>query len=198
MIVHGYEIKKGANLRCADLNGADLNGADLRCTNLNGANLNGADLNNADLNYAYLIGANLRRAHLRGADLSNSILINTNLYGADLSEAKGIPDYIYSSLQVLPDEGDVVGFKKCLDGVMVKLLIKDGTPRSNATTRKCRAKFATVLEVFGSDVGISKHDRTTKYIKGDTVFCDEWCEDRWKECAGGIHFFITRKEAEDY
>jgi hypothetical protein len=31
-----------------------------------------------------------------------------------------------------------------------------------------------------------------------TVVCDVWGEGRWVECAGGIHFFITRAEAEAY
>src|SRR5574343_99562 len=35
MIVNGYEIKPGANLRCADLMCADLGGANLGCANLN-------------------------------------------------------------------------------------------------------------------------------------------------------------------
>jgi hypothetical protein len=28
------------------------------------------------------------------------------------------------------------------------------------------------------------------------VRCDKWNEDRWIECGGGIHFFLTRIEAE--
>jgi len=101
-------------------------------------------------------------------------------------------------MQVLPDEGDIIGWKKCLDGVIVKLLVKSDTPRSSATTRKCRAKEVTVLDVIGSDVGVSHHDKSVEYRVGETVTCDNWDEDRWNECSGGIHFFITRQEAEDY
>ena len=99
---------------------------------------------------------------------------------------------------MLPDEGDVIGWKKCCAGVIVKLLVKSDTPRSSATTRKCRAKEVTVLEVFESDIGVSKHDSKVTYKKGEVVTCDSWEDDRWIECAGGIHFFITRQEAEDY
>jgi hypothetical protein len=98
----------------------------------------------------------------------------------------------------LPDCGSVVGWKKCEGGVVVKLLIEEGIPRSNATTRKCRAKEAKVLEVIGADAGVSQHDGITTYRVGETVVCDKWDEDRWNECSGGIHFFITRQEAEDY
>ncbi|EEH5573673.1 pentapeptide repeat-containing protein [Salmonella enterica subsp. enterica serovar Typhimurium] len=58
-----------ADLRGADLYGADLCGADLRGADLYGANLCGADLRGADLYGANLCGADLCGADLRGADL---------------------------------------------------------------------------------------------------------------------------------
>ena len=120
-----------------------------------------------------------------------------NLSGADLSGAD-LSDFQKALLSILPDCGDVIGWKKCAGGVIVKLLIAEGVRRSNATGRKCRAESAVVLEVFGGDVGISQHDNKTTYRKGETVVCDKWEEDRWVECGGGIHFFITRAEAEAY
>lgn len=42
----------------------------------------------------------------------------------------------------------------------------------------------------------SQYDSAFIYRVGKTVRCDTWCEDRWQECAGGIHFFLTRAEAE--
>src|SRR3990167_5075910 len=51
----------------ADLRGANLYGADLREANLYGANLRGADLRGADLYGANLYGADLREANLYGA-----------------------------------------------------------------------------------------------------------------------------------
>ena len=40
------------------------------------------------------------------------------------------------------------------------------------------------------------HGPETEYKVGQTVCCDEWDDDRWNECSGGIHHFITRAEAE--
>ena len=74
MQVNGYEIKPGADLRCANLKGANLNGADLRCANLWGANLWVADLKGANLYGANLIGANLMGANLTDADLKDASL----------------------------------------------------------------------------------------------------------------------------
>ena len=146
---------------------------------------------------ADLSGANLSGANLSGADLSGAYLSRANLSGADLSGAN-LSDLTKAQLSILPDEGDIIGWKKCKKNVIVKLLIKGGVKRSNATGRKCRAERATVLEVFGAAVGISSHDGTTEYVVGKEVVCDKWGEDRFVECAGGIHFFITRIEAENY
>ena len=86
-----------ANLRSANLYGADLRGADLRSANLYGADLRGAYLRSANLYGAYLrsanlYGANLRSADLRSADLRSAYLRSANLrsanlYGADLRSA---------------------------------------------------------------------------------------------------------------
>jgi hypothetical protein len=160
---------------------------------LGGANLSGADLGGADLRSADLGGADLRSADLRSADLRSA-----NLSGADLRGAKDIPALVAAQLTILPAENSIIGWKKCRDGVIVKIQVPAEAKRSNASGRKCRAEYVKVLEVIGAEVGISTHDGKTEYRVGKTVKCDYWCEDRWQECTGGIHFFITREEAEDY
>ena len=176
----------------ANLCDADLRGADLRGANLHGANLRGADL----------CGANLRDADLRGADLCGADLCGANLLDADLLDANlrgavGV-ELAIAKTRVAPREGSVIGWKKCNDGVIVKLKVPEAAKRSNAFGRKCRAEFVEVLELFGGEVGISQHDGKTEYRVGETVHCDQWCDDFMIECTGGIHFFVTREEAEAY
>jgi hypothetical protein len=55
-----------------------------------------------------------------------------------------------------------------------------------------------VLEIIGATEGVSLYDFNVVYRIGETVRCDAWEADRWVECGGGIHFFITRAEAEQY
>ncbi len=190
-----------ANLRWADLRGADLHGANLRWADLYGADLYGANLHGADLREANLRWADLYGADLRGADLRGANLRGADLHGADLREAKNIPESAAAQSVIVPD-GDIIGWKKCKDEkenkVIVKLLIPSKAKRSNGSGRKCRAEFAKVLEIIGGKKAISLHDSVTEYKVGKTVKCDKWNEDRWEECGGGIHFFITRKEAEDF
>jgi uncharacterized protein YjbI with pentapeptide repeats len=76
-----------ADLRRADLSGANLYGADLRRADLSGADLRRADLSGANLRRADLSGANLRRADLREADLSEADLHGANILDADLRMA---------------------------------------------------------------------------------------------------------------
>lgn len=184
---HGYDCLHDADLRCADLRDAYL-----CCANLHGADLGHADLSGADLSYA----------DLSYADLSH----------ADLSDANHVQLSI-AKTSILPDEGDIIGWKKAyVDGTMlpksviVKLLIPADAQRSNATGRKCRASKARVLDLqdkqgnsLPSDTtAFSGHDTDFTYKKGETVHVEDFDTNRWKECAPGIHFFITRIEAAEY
>ena len=83
--------------------------------------------------------------------------------------------------------------------MIVKLLIPESAKRSHGAGRKCRASEVMVLDVIGAGTGTSSYDRSIVYRKGETVRpANGWGEDRWDECAPGIHFFLTREEAEAY
>ena len=168
LAAHNAWLHADAKGSCADLREADL------C----GANLCGADLRDADLRGANLCGANLRGADLCGANLCN------------LQKAR---------LSIVTD-GDLIVWKSCRNGVLVKLLIPKEAKRSNATGRKCRAEFADVLEVIGAEIGESRNPSgngiVIEYRAGQRVKADSWDENRWVECSHGIHFYLTKEEAE--
>ena len=218
---------RGANLHDANLHDADLRDAYLGCACLHGADLghadlSGANLSDADLSYADLSGANLSDADLSYADLSGANLSDADLSDADLSYA----DLSYADLSganhvqlsiaktsILPDEGDIIGWKKAWTddtmppkSVIVKLLIPADAQRSNATGRKCRASKARVLDLQDKQgnslppdtTAYSGHDTDFTYKKGETIHVEDFDTNRWKECAPGIHFFITRIEAAEY
>ena len=202
----GADLRR-ADLRRADLRWANLQGANLQGANLQGANLQGADLSRAilqgadlqwaDLKGANLRGANLREADLRRADLQEADLRRADLRGANLQGAINIPNYVSVTTSITP-EGQFIGWKKCRDEIIVKLMVGKNAKRSNSTGRKCRAEYVKVLEVIGGEVGVSLHDGKTEYRVGRIVRCDKWEDDRWVECGGGIHFYLTREEAEEH
>ena len=190
-------LKGGACLSGANLSGANLSGANLIRANLRGADLRGADLYGADLSGANLYVANLRGADLRGADLSGADLSGANLYEADLRGARG-------SYMACPTDGSFVGWKKA-SGYIVKLQIPEDARRSSAGGEKCRCDKAYVAEiqnVDGTKADIeaihSNHDNNFVYAVGATVKVSDFDDNRWNECAPGIHFFIDRRAAVEY
>jgi uncharacterized protein YjbI with pentapeptide repeats len=152
-----------------------------------------ADLSGADLSRADLSGANLSRADLSGADLSGADLSGAYLSGADLSGAN------LSQTTILPD-GDLIGWKKLSNGCICKLKIPSDAKRINAIgSRKCRAEFVIVLEGEGDSLNPSGEGDILHYTPGQKIKCTkDFCDDIREECASGIHFFITRKEAEEF
>jgi hypothetical protein len=135
---------------------------------LRGANLCGADLCGASLRGAHLRGAHLRRANLRGANL---------------------PPY------QITQEGTLTVWKKLSNGALAKLLIPEDAARTASLVgRKCRAERAVVLE----GEGVSSRDGRTRYAPGLTVTPDQYDPDPRVECSHGIHFFLTREEAEAF
>jgi len=187
---------RGANLRGANLVGANLLGANLRGANLVGANLRGANLVGANLLGANLRGANLEGANLLGANLRGANLLGANLLGANLESVKGLKTQPAQAI-ILP-EGDLIVYKKLVEGV-AKLKIPSSAKRYNATGRKCRAEYAEVIDLpDGVKVGHSKYCNDFEYEVGKIVRPDKW-DDNWvNECSNGIHFFITKEEAENY
>ena len=194
----------GANLSRADLFGADLSGANLSRANLSGAHLFGADLFGADLSRANLSGANLF-----GANLSRANLSGANLSGADLFGAENVNTVKWNELTAFfniacPEFGSFIGWKRA-GKYIVKLRITEDAKRSSATSRKCRCSKSEVLSIEtidGEPASVdsvpSDHDSNFIYKVGETVEVTDFCVDRWKECAEGIHFFVTRAEAVNY
>lgn len=192
----------GADLRNADLCNADLCGADLSdanlcCAELYNSNLSGADLCGANLYSANLYSANLREANLTSADFGSVNLSGADLHGANLTDVE-YDEYTAGFALQCPEDGSFVAWKKCKDNVIVKLLIPADAKRSSATSRKCRASRAIVLEVIGAEKAISINDPYYVYEVGKEMLPDSFDDDRWNECSHGIHFFLTRKEAEQY
>ena len=194
----------GAYFRDANLLAANFCGADLTDANFMDANLRGAYLMDADLRGANLIGADLHNADLKGAILRGAVLRGANLWGADLAGADltGVED-INISL-ACPSEGSFVAWKKCLENRLVKLFVFKDSKRSSATTNKCRTDKAKVLSIMDIDTGEylkdarSCFDSSFIYRVGEIVKVNDFDENRFNECAPGIHFFIDKEAAIDY
>lgn len=185
----------GLNLRGAWLDGASLNNASLKWSSLVGAHLDGAVLD-----YASLDGAMLDGASLVGASLYKASLAGASLDEASLVGVINFPFVLFAC----PDTGSFIGWKKA-GGKIIKLEIPADAKRCSATSNKCRCNKAKVLEIQNLDGSISEitkiqsdYDKDFIYKVGKTVSVKDFCENRWKECGQGIHFFINRQSAVEY
>ena len=131
------------------------------------------------------------RADLHEADLHEADLHEADLRGADLRGAK-IEDAKFSPYQICPETGAFVAWKK-IDTGIIKLLIPARAKRTSSIVgRKCRAEYVKVLQ--GSGVS----ERNGRYEQGKIYRPDKYDGDPRIECSSGVHFFMTRTEAEKY
>lgn len=195
----------GANLSRANLSRADLIQTNLVGTDLSDANLSGANLDGAILVWANLSRANLGWTTLTDANFSNAKLGGVNFESADLSQVDFSTAYKAPYIPlVCPDTGSFIAWKKA-SKYIIKLLIPEDAKRSSATSRKCRADKAIVLAIENLDGTPSEiseiqsnFDSNFIYRIGETVEVMGFCNNRFKQCAAGIHFFINREEAVNY
>ena len=199
---------RGDNLYEADLYGANLYGANLSGADLRGANLYGSNLYEADLSGANIYGADLRGANLRGAnlyvaDLSGADLREANLYGADLRGANLYGANLNEKIRLgLILDKPMNGWKKCVGGLIVELLIPKEAIVFSINNGKCRTNKAKVVSIDGDNKkglkAVSDYDKNFIYEVGKTVEVKDFNLQYNFECGSGIHFFRTKKEAEEY
>lgn len=109
---------------------------------------------------------------------------------------------------VCPEQGAFVGYKvgltlneySSLIPCIIKLSIPEDAKRSSAYGNKCRCNKAKVLDIrtFGGQKvksAISQYNPDFIYEIDKEVSVPDFDENRWHECAPGIHFFMSEKEA---
>lgn len=196
-----------ANLRNANLEGANLEGADFYNANLDGADLSNANASGAEfyiakLSCASFYNANLRYSDLNNADLSNANLINAYLDGANLDGANLDSTNLSKNEQhrlgkILTRK--MIAYKKCKDGVIVKLEIPAGAVVFCINGHKCRTNIAKCIEISDNKKqAVSYYRDTFIYEVGKTYKVKNFNLQYNIECASGIHFFKTLEEAKVY
>ena len=140
--------------------------------------------------------ADLQRAYLQGADLQRADLREADLRGADLREADLQRAYL-SPYQI--PRGELLVYKK-VQNMLVLLKIPRWAKRTASIIgRKCRASAAVVVAIESDETVYSNgygNGPKTEYRIGGTVIPDSYDPDPRVECSHGIHFFLTREEAE--
>lgn len=186
---------------------------------LSNKNLRGLNFDHRRIPDLIIKNSDLRRADLsccifgsfHGTDFTGSDVTDANLRGANLSIAKldmvrGLPG------MACPEEGGFIGWKKAKSDirnsrdVLIRLYIPARAKRSSATTNKCRASEAFVLDIVDMytreelERAVSSFDSRFEYRRGKWVrpAYFSFDENRWNECAPGIHFFMDKQSTIEY
>jgi len=106
-----------------------------------------------------------------------------------------------------PATGSFIGWKCAVDEsnhyVLIKLEIPEDAKRTSGLgSKKCRCDKAKVLEIrnFAGELkeAHSIYDSFFVYKVGEEVSVKNFCNDRMRICAPGIHFFMEKVDALDY
>lgn len=164
-------------------------------TKLINCNFSYANLQDVSMFFTEIKGCNFAHADFTNADL-------TNVCDPEEILTKAIP-------LACPESGSFIGWKKAIVGesfpVIVKLRIPEYAKRVSGTGNKCRCNKAEVLEIqnrlSGKPIRAVAHsmfDKNFIYETGSYIEAYGFEKNRFYECAAGIHFFMTREEAENY
>ena len=201
-----------------DLTGEDFSNMEfLLCsfqnTILNGVNFENSSVENSLFDGCPMRGANFKRAKMvtasfRYCDMRECNIEDANLFGAVLEYADLTGIISNEGTQWFrlhcPETGAFLAYKKCVNDRMVQLLVPADAKRTSATFPSCRCNKAKVLTIKSFDFkenfdeAWSLVDENFVYRKGEWVEVENFNEDRWQDSTTGIHFWLTREEAEAY
>ena len=204
-----------ATLTSSSFVNAQIIDTDFEHANLYESIFSGAELSNSTFRYANLSEAKFNRSILldcnfTGSNLYNCNLDNTDSYLSEYKKGKILTESIIGYKKCIPCDADrIYNFldPDCLiqdiDIAIVTLEIPRGAIVFSINGGKCRTNKAKVIDIV--DGNGNKMQRAKSYMMGNLTYYigDEFtiydfnCEYN-VECSAGIHFFMTRKEAEEY
>jgi uncharacterized protein YjbI with pentapeptide repeats len=205
----GCAILKKAYLRGAFLYEANLHAANLQHANLNAAfaykaNFKKANINNVNFCEANLVAANFAETNLVEAYLKGAIFYRANFGCAELPKFQ------------IPQRKSLIVYKKLRDEAIATLRIpsraartaslSSNSPemRSEGKFGKCRAEQAFVVAIEDregkpANTGKSWYNDNFIYEVGKEVKpTQNYNPDIRVECTSGVHFFMTKEEAEEF
>ena len=166
-------------------------------------------IKDASLSGMDLSGVSFDNSRFYNARFDNSSFDNSRFYNSrfdnsrfDEKSKKSIAQYKYL-WQIIPTEGSFIAYKKA-SGCVLKLEIPLKAKRvCNIINRKCRASYVKTLKITDSNGESIKEaagnsDSKTIYKVGELTKADSFDDNFLNDCTNGIHFFVTRKEAENW
>ena len=182
------------------------------------------EIENVDLNDVVILHSSIKYNIIRKGYFNGIVIKSTDVHDNTKTECSYWKSCENMFIGQCPSCGSFIGWKKAVyvkdrekfegnlkvryHSCIVKLLIPEDAERSSAYGRKCRASKAVVLgayelesdkEITRDATIISMFNPTFTYKVGDTIECrSEFDSNREVECSSGIHFFLSRFDAEVY
>ena len=169
-------VNKGADLRGAYLQGADLRGVDLQ-----GAYLQGADLRGVDLQGAYLRGAYLRGVDLRGAKNIPEryfTMVRDDFWAVLCSSPKEVGGLKQAIIDGKIDGTQYEGNCVCLVGTIAKV---KGVNYKELETLK--ADSNRLSELFFMNIEKGDTPKTNEFSKKVLGWLEEWETNMKEACS---------------
>lgn len=162
------------------------------------------------------------------SSIKNCDFSKANFHDLRITSAVDIENVSYPFIRNICGEGDIIGWKKAYiyedspyyndnekyiivqrpKECIVKLLIPSDAKRLSSINGKCRCDKAKVLELYNLSSDVPLDDECTAksifllkkiaYKKNEFVYANAFDDNPMRECSMGIHFFMTREEAEKY
>ena len=212
---------RGANLQGSILSHASIHGVDLSYANLDYATCNFTEISHSSLRGATAQHTSFRHTLFNSVDFDNVKINYTDFVYSAFRQSyitpTGIANFSCATFNQcamtfagsLNSCGMIIdtpirGYKKCgTNGnspTIVTLEIPRGAIVFSINGSKCRTNKAIVLSIDGDgiDKAYSFYDEEFVYRVGDELVIDDFDLRYNVECGAGIHFFLTKKEAENY
>jgi len=186
----------------------------IKDASLSGMDLSGVSFDNSRFYNARFDNSSFDNSRFYNSRFYNSSFYNSSFYNSrfynsrfdnsrfDEKSKKSIAQYKYL-WQIIPTEGSFIAYKKA-SGCVLKLEIPLKAKRvCNIINRKCRASYVKTLKITDSNGESIKEaagnsDSKTIYKVGELTKADSFDDNFLNDCTNGIHFFVTRKEAENW
>lgn len=140
-------------------------------TRLNSINFTSCQFDNITFEDTQMINTHFTSCRFKNIKTFNNIISNIDMKNC-VGEIESIGQYV---APVCPTTGSFIGWKKCLGGIIVKLLITEDALRSSGFGRKCRASKVKVLSIESKDGSIkykkaySQWNALFEYRIGETI-----------------------------
>lgn len=186
--------------KVSDFNHCELDKSDMSFGIFAGCSLVDSSIRNCNLSHTGFFDCSINLCDFGHSDMSGCKFQSCDIVNICVSDVVNFPHIPMTC----PEKGSFTAWKKAGDYI-VKLQIPEDARRSSATGRKCRCDKALVVaieDIYSTQSDVkevtSDYDKKFVYRVGETVTEPAFYDNRFRECASGIHFFMTRQEAVEY